>query len=108
MPTASPIISARTGVFALSSRNPDAVVMPAMPMPMPTSAVSSGSPAASSDPNVITRTSAATSTPRISVAPVSGAARVASPPISAVSAVPSVARWSAARSASVSSTACWS
>ena len=75
-------------MFALRSVNPDAAVMPAMPMPMPTSAVSSGSPAASSEPNVITRTIAATATPRISVAPVSGAARMASPPISTVRPVP--------------------
>ena len=51
-------------------------------MPTPMSAVSSGSPAAISEPKVMTRTTAAIAMPMISVAPVSGIACSASPPIS--------------------------
>ena len=82
MPTARPIISASTGVFEFSSSEPDASMIPAIPMPTPISAVSSGIPAASSEPNVMISTTAATATPRPSVAPVAGAPCTASPPYS--------------------------
>ncbi len=55
------------------------------PMPTPMSAVSSGSPAAISEPKVMTSTTAAMATPMTSVAPVSGITWSASPPISTVS-----------------------
>jgi len=77
-------MSARIRLFALMSRNREAIAMPDSPTPTPATAVSNGSPAATSDPNVMTRTSAATSTPMTSVAPVSGLARSASPPASTV------------------------
>lgn len=48
-------------------------------IPMPISAVSSSSPAATSNPKVITSTTAATPVPMTSVAPVSGTALSASP-----------------------------
>ena len=54
-------------------------------MPTPMSAVSSGSPAASSEPKVMTRTTAAMPMPISSPAPSSGIAVSASPPISTVS-----------------------
>ncbi len=106
MPTASPIISASTGVLALRSTTPDSAVMPAMPMPTPTSAVSRGSPAAISEPNVTTSTMAAMTTPMPSVGWVTGTPCMASPPNSTVqpaARVDSAAACSASRSASVTS-----
>ena len=80
--------------------------MPAIPVPTPISAVSSGIPAATSEPNVMISTTAATATPRPSVAPVSGTPCTASPPNSTVNPAAraaSAGACSAWRSASVSS-----
>ncbi len=49
------------------SENPVAIWMPPIPRPTPIMAVSSGRPAAISEPNVMTRTSAATTMPSASV-----------------------------------------
>jgi mannose/fructose/N-acetylgalactosamine-specific phosphotransferase system component IIC len=68
------------------------MVMDPMPMPIPMIAVSSGSPAATNDPNVIMSTMAATPTPITSAGPAAEAASSASPPISAL--IP----WARARS----------
>ncbi|CAM5239975.1 hypothetical protein SGRIM128S_07936 [Streptomyces griseomycini] len=67
------------------SRAEASAVMVATPMPTPMTAVSSGRPAASSEPKVMTRTTAATPMPMISAVPVCGTAWSASPPISTVS-----------------------
>lgn len=85
MPTASPIIIASVEVVDPRSRTLASAVMVETPMPTPMSAVSSGSPAATSEPKVTTRTRPAMTTPTISPAPVSGIAWSASPPISTVS-----------------------
>ena len=69
MPTASPSISPRTGVVLLRVMKPVRVVMAAAPMPTPRNAVSSGSPAAASEPNIASRTIAATTTPSSSPIP---------------------------------------
>ena len=63
MPTASPSIVARVPVELLTSVNPLAIATPIIPMATPTRAVTRGSPAASSDPKVITSTRAATAMP---------------------------------------------
>ncbi len=106
MPTARPIIIASVEVVEPRSSTFARAVISETPIPTPMSAVSSGSPAAISDPKVITSTTAATATPMISVAPVSGITWSASPPISTV--IPllcaaSPASSSASRAPSVSS-----
>ncbi len=64
---------------------PVSVVIPAMPMPTPTIAVSSGIPAAMSEPKVITSTTRATTTPIASADPPGGpASDRASPPMAVV------------------------
>ena len=68
MPTARPSIVARIGAVEPRSTKPVAIVMPETPMPTPMSAVTSGMPAASSDPNVMTSTKIATMMPSASVA----------------------------------------
>lgn len=82
MPTARPIIIASVEVVEPRSRTLASAVIVETPMPTPMRAVSSGSPAAISEPKVMTRTTAAMATPMISVAPVSGITWSASPPIS--------------------------
>ena len=66
MPTAKPSITAR--VIDVSARlvKPLASRMPSAPIATPRTPVSSGSPAASSEPKVTVRTSSATTTPRAS------------------------------------------
>ncbi len=78
------------------------------PMPIPRMAVTSGRPAATSEPNVTTSTTAATIRPMPSEAPFSAWFCIASPPTSTVS--PAARAWatavsSAARAGLVSSTA---
>ncbi len=85
MPTARPIIIARVEVVVPRSRALASAVIVETPMPTPIRAVSSGKPAASREPKVITRTTAAIAMPMISVDPVSGVAVSASPPTSTVS-----------------------
>ena len=69
MPTARPIIIARVEVVVPRSSTFASAVIVETPMPTPMSAVSSGSPAAISEPKVMTRTTAAIAIPMISVAP---------------------------------------
>ncbi len=66
MPTARPIITASTGVIELTSVNAVMNTTISEPMAMPTTAVISGRPAATSEPKVITRTAAAMVMPMIS------------------------------------------
>ena len=68
MPTASPIINASEGVEVFTSANAATASTPIMATATPRMAVTIGIPAASSEPNVIARTSSATSTPMASVA----------------------------------------
>ena len=79
MPTARPSIRARTGAVALSSTKPVSVVMPAIPTPTPTNAVSSGRPAAMTEPNITTRMTAAAATPKSSPAPPDSCSVAATP-----------------------------
>src|SRR5674476_1181191 len=60
MPTASPIIRPSTGVMEFIGTSTLKASEPATPKPTPTSAVSSGRPAAMSEPRARTRTIAAT------------------------------------------------
>ena len=69
MPTASPTISASTGVTADRLITEDKVKAPPTPTPTPISAVTSGSPAASRDPRVRASTRPATSRPMSSAGP---------------------------------------
>lgn len=85
MPTARPIIIARVEVVEPRSRVLASAVIAETPMPTPMRAVSSGRPAATSEPKVMTRTTAATAMPMISLLPVCGTVWSASPPISTVS-----------------------
>ena len=100
---------ASAGVVEDSSRNPVRIVTPRMPMLTPMIAVSSGRPAATSEPNVMTRTTRATRIPMPSAAPAAVACSAnASPPTATVRpASSSVATASciASSSAAVSSTA---
>lgn len=84
MPTARPIIIASVEVVEPRSSTLASAVIDETPMPTPISAVSSGSPAAMSEPKVMTSTTAASAIPMTSVAPVSGITWSASPPISTV------------------------
>ncbi len=88
MPTARPIIIARVEVVEPRSRTFASAVIEETPMPTPMIAVSSGSPAATSEPKVTTRTKPAMTTPTISPAPVSGMVWRASPPTSTVRPLP--------------------
>ena len=60
---------ASVGVIEPSCANPVAMVMPRLPIEMPMIAVINGNPAATSEPNVIIRTTAATAMPTSSLAP---------------------------------------
>src|SRR4051794_24523288 len=66
MPTARPSIAASVVTVEVRSVRPLASWMPSAPMPTPISAVSSGRPAAGSDPKVIVSTKTATITPSAS------------------------------------------
>ena len=68
MPTASPIMTARTGVVELMSVKLAVARMPSMPTPTPTAAAMSGVPAATREPKVMSRTIAAMATPTSSTA----------------------------------------
>ena len=72
-------MSASTGAVALSSTKPVSVVMPAIPTPTPTNAVSSGRPAAMTEPNITTRMTAAAATPKSSPAPPDSCSVAATP-----------------------------
>ncbi|CAM5434536.1 hypothetical protein SALBM311S_04731 [Streptomyces alboniger] len=106
MPTARPIINASVEVVSPRSRALARAVMVETPIPTPMIAVSSGSPAATSEPRVTTRTTAAMARPMTSpTAPGSAPAWSASPPTSTVSPVarassPAVSRASLVESAS--------
>ncbi len=91
---------ARIEVVEPSSSALASAVIVETPMPTPIRAVSRGSPAATSEPKVMTRTTAATAMPMTSVAPVSGTAWSASPPTSTVSPA-SRACWAASSRASL-------
>ena len=67
MPTASPIISASSGVELPMMMNFADARTPPIVTPMPTRAVRSGIPAASSEPNAMKSTTPANTTPRPSV-----------------------------------------
>ena len=67
MPTARPIIIARDGVEELIVAKEATTSRPAIDTPTPTTAVSSGIPAATSDPRVMTSTTRATARPSASV-----------------------------------------
>ncbi len=67
MPTASPIMTASIGAVFETGANAATTEMPPNAAPTPTSAVRSGMPAESSDPNVITSTTPANITPSNSV-----------------------------------------
>jgi len=69
MPTASPSIIARVGALSLTPRKEAAPIMAAIVPTTPRAAVSSGSPAATSEPNVIMRMTRATPMPISSVGP---------------------------------------
>ena len=84
MPTASPSISARIGAVVDICTKPDTMRMPAMPTPTPIRAVSSGSPAATTDPNVMSSTISAMTTPSPSVEPTDGICLTAAPDRSTV------------------------
>ena len=110
MPTARPSISATVGTAESMSTKPVAAVIPMIPITTPISAVSSGSPAAASDPNVIRSTSPATARPMISpTPPIEASDTTASPPNSTcrpASRAVSAAAWTASAEPSGSASAC--
>ncbi|CAM5553187.1 hypothetical protein SGLAM104S_03166 [Streptomyces glaucescens] len=63
MPTASPSISARLSAVEDTVTAEETASSPTSPVPIPTNAVSSGIPAASSEPKVRASTASATTTP---------------------------------------------
>ena len=86
MPTASPSIDASVPVVMVSPRALPRARIAHMLTPTPTTAVSSGSPAAARDPKVIRRTTAARTMPIPSAAPpAAGCEASAVPPTSTVS-----------------------
>ena len=87
MPTARPSIVESDVAVDVRSVKPLARVIPSMLVPTPMIAVSSGRPAASSEPNVTVRTSMAISTPRASPIGASLAIGAAEPPNSTCFAV---------------------
>ena len=90
MPTASPIIVASIGVVEPMSVKAVIAVMPVMPRPTPNIAESTGTPAATRDPKVRTRTSSATPMPISSdVPPTSGTAPVMPAPLASTCSPPS-------------------
>src|SRR5690349_7606330 len=82
MPTARPSISASTGAVLVSETTLLTAKSPAMPAATPISAFSMVMPAATSEPNVTTRTTRAIATPMASVPPTSGSEFITSPPCS--------------------------
>jgi hypothetical protein len=106
MPTARPSLLPSAGVTDDSSTNPLSVVLPVIPIPR--TAVSSGIPAATSDPNVTSRTNKATTMPMASAELAAGVSESASPPMatrSPASSARSRVLSSASLSAAVRSTA---
>ena len=71
MPTARPSIRASEGVIVLRSLNTVNATAPARPTPTPSSATSSGRPAAMRLPSVMTSTTSATVRPSTSPGPTS-------------------------------------
>lgn len=86
MPTASPSIEARDGAVLEMVSTPVSADRPSRVMATPAIAVSSGMPAANSEPNVTVSTTRATATPMSSlVCPVLWLLPYADPPTSTVS-----------------------
>ncbi len=86
MPTARPSIIASVPVVADRPRVLPSAVISAMPRPTPTTAVSSGSPAATSEPKVITSTTADSAMPIASLLPPASPLDISAvPPISTFS-----------------------
>ena len=69
MPTASPIIVAKMVVLELTSMKAVSAVMPVRPTTSPKTALRIGSPAATNDPKVRSRTTSASAMPMSSEAP---------------------------------------
>ena len=69
MPTARPSIRARAGVIEAISITEDSARVPPTPAPTPSTAISSGKPAATRVPSMTSSTAAATARPMISAAP---------------------------------------
>ncbi len=69
MPSPIPIIVAAVGVVVLTSVNAAINVTPASPMPSPNAATSKGSPAATIEPNAMSRITSAAVTPTASAIP---------------------------------------
>ena len=82
MPTARPSITASVIEVSVRSVKPLASVMPRAPNATPRTPVSSGRPAASSDPKVTVSTTSATTTPRTSPIGFSDSTGAATPPYS--------------------------
>ncbi len=101
MPTARPSIIASVLVVLDRPSTLPSPVISAMPRPTPITAVSSGSPAASSEPKVITRTTADIAMPIASAEPPASPPAIrAVPPMSTVRPA-SRACWAACSRASV-------
>lgn len=81
MATASPSISASVEVLELRFMTELATEIAPIAVPTPNSAVNSGSPAATSEPNVMTRTTAAMPMPMSSVALCPASSATALPPM---------------------------
>jgi len=88
-------MTARVNVVELRSVKPVAISMPSTPNPTPMIAVSSGSPAVSSEPNVMIKMMAATARPSPSVPPCWNGSWDASPPNSTRSPAACAARLAA-------------
>ena len=73
-------MSASTGVTLVRSKTWPASSSPNNPTPTPMSALTMVMPAATSEPNVMSRTTRATATPMVSVEPTSGSVIRGSPP----------------------------
>ena len=69
MPTARPIIDASAVVVSGRSKKYVAPVMPSVPSSSPMTALRIGMPAATNEPNVMTRTTSATAMPMSSEVP---------------------------------------
>src|SRR6476469_3714076 len=86
MPTASPNMVARVVTADDSPKTPPRAMIAHVLTPTPSTAVSSGSPAATTDPNVTSSTSAASTTPTTSLTPPTrGLPARTGPPTSTVS-----------------------
>ena len=73
MPTPMPTMDAMVGAMLLTSVTAASTVISDEPIPSPTRATASGSPAAMTDPNANSRITRATATPTNSAVPLGGA-----------------------------------